>query len=59
LTDVFAASETVREKLYVPAVVGTPLNVPDDERERPGGTAPEVTSQTYELLPPLAVNVTE
>src|SRR5260370_12010919 len=51
-------SVNCRTKLYVPAVVGTPLIVPrDGSRIRPGGSAPEaIPHWSAPGLPPIAIN---
>src|SRR5260370_34929425 len=51
-------SVNCRTKLYVPAVVGTPLIVPrDGSRIRPGGSAPEaIPHLSAPGLPPISLN---
>lgn len=56
----FALSVTRTVKLYVPAVVGVPLNWPEPSKVRPGGCVPAVIAQFgYGGVPPPAVNVRE
>ena len=52
-------SVTVTVKLEVAAVVGVPLMVPDELRDRPPGRLPEVTLHEYPPLPPEAAREAE
>ena len=52
-------SVTLTVKVKVPDWVGVPERVPEEDRERPGGSVPNIIDHVYGSAPPVAENVYE